>query len=231
MPRNAYYPARESQQIVFLSNLYAKLPVHAEALGITNDQLKAILDDISYYLWVLQIWYPAIQKNALEATAYKVIIATGTPDQIRPRPVHVSFENIPDERPPGTLTRILNQIQRIKLADGYSESVGRDLGIIGSEKTAIHSDPQLTLKKDRIGDIECVIVSFIKHEHEGVVIESRTNNGEWERVGIAMHKPWYDERTSLSPGVPEVREYRLCWWDQDHANGDYSAVQKITVGL
>ena len=66
--------------------------------------------------------------------------------------------------------------------------------------------------------------------HDGISIESRRNNGAWEFLAIAMVKPWYDERPLLEPSAPEIREYRLRWWDKGQANGEISPVQKVTVG-
>jgi hypothetical protein len=34
----------------------------------------------------------------------------------------------------------------------------------------------------------------------------------------------------VEPKLPEVREYRLRWWDKGEPNGEFSPVQKIVVG-
>jgi hypothetical protein len=39
-----------------------------------------------------------------------------------------------------------------------------------------------------------------------------------------------DDRPLLVAGTPEVRKYRLRYWDKGLANGDWSATATITVG-
>jgi hypothetical protein len=83
---------------------------------------------------------------------------------------------------------------------------------------------------ERGATIERVKMVFTKYGHDGVSIDSRRNNGAWEFLAIAMVKPWYDERPLLDPSTPEIREYRMRWWDKGQANGEFSPVQKVTVG-
>ena len=49
------------------------------------------------------------------------------------------------------------------------------------------------------------------------------------RNGADNSKPHYDTRPLLDPNLPEVREYRLRWWDKGLPNGEFSPVQKIVV--
>jgi hypothetical protein len=81
--------------------------------------------------------------------------------------------------------------------------IGRDLGIIGSHDSTMHLVSEFTAVTDR-----------------GPTIE----------IGIAMFKPWYDERELETPNTAEVREYRLRWWDKGFAYDDYKPVQRVTVG-
>jgi hypothetical protein len=230
MAHRAIFPASESELIVFLSHLAARLSAHAEALGITNNELIATLSDIAYCQWVLQTWYPTVQQSAMESTAYKILVMSGSDQAIHPRPSPVIFENAPEARPNGVLIRLSNLIQRIKLSKGYSDAVGQDLDIITSNISVAHVMPEFSVIYDHSSGKERVKMLFTKYEHEGVSIESRRNGGEWESMGIATTKPWYDDRSMLTKGIPEVREYRLCWWDKNHANGEFTPVQKITVG-
>ena len=63
----------------------------------------------------------------------------------------------------------------------------------------------------------------------GVVIESRRNGGAWEMLGIDTTSPYMDERPLLNPTAPEVREYRMRFWDKGTPNGDWTDVAKVTV--
>jgi hypothetical protein len=76
---------------------------------------------------------------------------------------------------------------------------------------------------------QCVDIAFTKYTHQGVYIESRRNGGAWEFLAIDTEKPYTDERPLLNPAQPEVREYRLRFWDKGTPNGPWSEVQKISV--
>lgn len=230
MSNQAYIPANEANRIVWLSHFAAKLPVHASALGISDDEVAATLADITFYDWIVRTWNQAIQQNALEATAYKNMIASGTAPAIHPLPNHVVFDQSPAVRMPGVLNRLANLVQRIKLNSGYSESTGQDLGIISGQDNTVHIIPEFSAAVERNGGMERVKILFTKYTHDGISIDTRRNNGDWEHLAIAMVKPWYDERTLQIAGTPEIREYRVCWWDKGIANGGFSPVQRITVG-
>jgi len=225
----AYFPKASADKIVWLNNYMAKLKAHADQVGLSADQLAASLAGLMYYLWILQYWYPAMLQNALEATAYRDLIAMGNGSICR-LPTPVSCEQAPAECPPGVLPRLFNEVQRIKLSKGYTESIGQDLGIIGKLSSASYAVPDYSLVLDRGDDNERVNIPFTKHGHDGVYIESRRNNGEWEFLAIVMSKPYYDERPLFIAGTPEVREYRIRYWDDGATNGNFAPIQKITVG-
>ena len=71
--------------------------------------------------------------------------------------------------------------------------------------------------------------SFTKFGHKGVWIEGRRNGGPWEFVAVDSEKPYEDGRPLLVAGAAETREYRMRFWD-DGPNGDWTPVQKVTVG-
>ncbi|MDD5037519.1 MAG: hypothetical protein PHE55_22555 [Methylococcaceae bacterium] len=158
------------------------------------------------------------------------IIATGTGNDLVLVPVRPVFNQPPAVRPLGVLTRLFNLVQRIKIGAAYDPAIGHDPGIIGSQSTAVHLIPEFTASTECGSTIERMKIIFTKHSHDGVYIESRRNNGAWEFLTIASVKPWYDERPLLDPNAPEIREYRLRWWDKDEANGEFSPVQRVTIG-
>ena len=129
---------------------------------------------------------------------------------------------------PGTLTRIFNLVAEMKLDSGFTETIGTDLGVIGQAATE-KPVPKVTAALEQGSGCQCVRLTFAKYSHMGVIIESRRGNGVWEMIGIDTESPYIDERPLLAAGVPEVREYRLRWWDKGTANGDWTDIGKVTV--
>ena len=225
-----YFPTSEASRIIWLTNFSTKLQAHATVLALNPPELALTLTDITYYVWLIQTWYPGIQQSAFEATAYKNLIANGSNSPLCALPIHAAITPPTPIPVPGVLTRLANLVARIKIGTGYTESIGLDLGVIGTEDVSEHLTPDYTVSTERGEHIEQANISFTKYRHDGVYIEGRRNQGDWEFLGVAMVKPWLDTRPLLALLSPEIREYRLRWWDKGAANGELSAVQRVTVG-
>jgi hypothetical protein len=129
---------------------------------------------------------------------------------------------------PGTLTRIFGLIAKMKLSAGYTEAIGTDLGIVGAAETE-KALPKFSAELLQGAGCQCVKLSFYKYNHMGVYIESRRGTGAWEFQSIDTENPYMDERPLLQAGTPEVREYRMRFWDKGTPNGDWTDVVKVTV--
>ena len=230
MINQSYFPKNEANRVIWLSNFNTKLLIHGTELTIDPAEQALTITDIGYYIWMLQTWYPSIQQSAFEATALKNNIGNGPSKPICTLPVHSAITP-PGQMPiPGVLTRLFNLIARIKISKGYTESIGVDLGVVGGFDATEHLTPEYTVTTERGASIEQANISFTKYGHDGVSIDGRRNQGDWEFLAISMLKPWLDTRPLLDPLLPEIREYRLRFWDKGDANGEHTAVQRVTVG-
>jgi len=225
--KQRYYPSNETAEVPWNTNYRNKIGIHGPTCGLAAAEITDTLADLDYYIFLLNVWHPALQFDVKEGTRYKTLIATGTGATV-PLPAGTAFTP-PAARPPGVLTRLFNQVARIKLAAGYTDVIGTDLGIIGAADTAEHPVPTFKLFLVQTATGQGVRITFTKFGHLGVVIESRRGNGTWEFLAIDTESPYLDERPLLVAGQPETREYRLRFWDGE-PNGDWSPVQKVTVG-
>jgi hypothetical protein len=228
MALQSYFPTAEADRLVWLSNYRAKITTHGHALGLTDQEIADSQADIDRYLWLVQTWHPAAQQFVQAATAHKNQIATG--EGSPPLPVFATLTNPPPARPAGVLTRLFAQIARIKTHPGYTETLGRDLGLIATGNNAEHPYPDFTAAAEAGRTHEVVQINFTKYGHDGVWIESRRGGGNWEFLAIDTVKPYIDERPLLSSGTAETREYRMRWWDKGEANGEWSPVVGVAVG-
>jgi len=229
MSNQPYFPTRAAARAIWLANISKKAAIHAAQLNFTSQQVADLQADIAYLLWILLHWYPAMQQSSLEYSVYRDLIATGSGNEICPLPSAPVFADMPEIRLPGILPRIFNMVQLAKLGSGYTEAIGQDMGIIGKADSTSHVLPDFAVAIELGDGLERVKFTFTKYDHDGIYIETRRNNGTWEFLAIAMSKPYYDDRPVQAAGVPEIREYRIRWWDNGNANGDFTPVQKITV--
>jgi hypothetical protein len=132
--------------------------------------------------------------------------------------------------PSGALRRIFAFVQTIKASPNYTEAIGLQLGIVGQEDAAEHPLPEFTVETERgDGSCQCVKIRFKKFGRQGVVIHSRRGGGAWEMLGIDLSSPYQDERPLLVAGQPEVREYRLQFYDDAAPVGGFTDVKTVTV--
>ena len=231
MKRQDYYPSRIADQGDWLQNYATKLAIHGPNLGIANPELNASGDDARWGAYVLGIWLPSVRAFSPSTTDAVDAVLTGTgpavvtlPTFSAPAlPASVSPQN------PGALTRIFAMVARIKKDPNYTEVMGQDLGVIGAEESGQHPAPKFTAQLQDGSGVQAVRLGFFKYTHMGVYIESRRNGGPWEFLGIDSESPYMDERALLTPGTPEMREYRMRFWDKGTPNGDWTDVAKVTV--
>jgi hypothetical protein len=231
MATQRYFPQAEADRIVWLNHYAAKLSSHSAQVSIGDAEVADTLADIKYYVWILHTWYPAIQQLALQATQVKINIGTGDGSDPYPPPPATLFSDMPPPRPPGVLNRLFNQVQRIKLAAGYDDSIGADLGVVGSSDNSTHPVPLPTATAEQGPKGQRVRIDYNKYGHDGVAVESRVNGGAWQVLGVFTQRPAYDESPLAAAGVPETRDYRLRWVDKDVSNGEYSAIVSAVVGV
>jgi hypothetical protein len=231
MSSNSFFPSTEAGQIVWLTNYALKLPVNAAGCGISEAEITSTVNDVGYYVWMLQHWHPAVQRDAKEATVFKQLMVSGNGSDSASFPQLTSFPEPPPMPAPGIQKRLFSQIARIKASLNYNEAVGQNLGIIALSNTVEHPVPEFTATVELGAVGSRVRIDFNKYGHDGIWIESRINGGEWAFLAIDTVKPYLDERPLLAGNIHETREYRLCWWDKSEAHGEWSAVQKVVLGV
>lgn len=235
MPDQPYYPRRQPEQIVWLNNYKVKIAIHGTTVGLSAGDITATQADLTFYIWLLEVWYPQVEQDLREATAYKKLVANGGVPNLSPIPVPVGtvFPSPPAPPPQlvGILKRLFLQIAHLKTHAGYNETIGQDLKIIGTESEAEHPVPEFKTTVEDGPECQCARLDFIKHGHDGVYIESRRNGGPWEFLAIDTRKPYLDARPLLVSGQAEMREYRMRFWDGGEPNGDWTPVQKVSVGV
>ncbi|MCG3148844.1 MAG: hypothetical protein PCFJNLEI_02293 [Verrucomicrobiae bacterium] len=236
MNSQRYYPNRISAQVPWLENFRTKVPALVVPLSLPPAHVDACVASCDFMIYVLSPWLTAVRAFGPAATAAMDLLLNGT----GPDAVVLPVFNLPAlppgvaPVPPGALNRLFDLVQVIKNSPGYTETIGQDLNIIGPAASASSAsalaapDPKLKLM-DGTGQ-KAVLLTFKKNGHMGVTIEWRFPNGQWQFLAVDTESPYLDDRPLQVAGTPEVREYRMRYWDKGFPNGDWSDVDSITVG-
>jgi len=208
-------------------------------LALAAPDVAASVADARYLEYCSGSWLAAVREFGPACTAALTVLydqAAADPfvlPAFAPPPLPAANPPLPAvvAVAPGALQRIFAYVQIIKKQPTYTEAIGLQLGIVGSEDNTGHPLPEFTAKSELGDDCHCVRIKFKKFRHMGVAIYSRRGpNGAWEFLAIDTDSPYLDERELLVAGQPEVREYRMRFWDAGAENGEWTDVTSVTVG-
>ncbi|MCE9610411.1 MAG: hypothetical protein K8R23_09480 [Chthoniobacter sp.] len=231
MKRQPYFPKRIAERPGWFATYAAELVLANATLGLPAGDVTATVADARFLQYAAGSWLVATRDFGPAATSAleELYEGPGADPFVLPvfsapaLPVGVAAVGA------GALQRIFAFVQVIKTSPNYTEAIGLQLGIVGSEETAENLVPSFTLKVERGDTSEVVRVAFRKYGRPGVAIYSRRNGGAWELLAIDLASPYLDARPLLVATAPETREYRLQYYEAEAPVGDFTAIASVTV--
>ncbi len=235
MKRNPYYPRLVAEQPAWHFNYADRLNELGVGMGLVAADVAASVNDSRQLGYALGAWVTKVREFGPGSTGQIEVLKFGTggvafelPDFVAPTPP-VGLTAVL----PGALERIIKYVQAIKVAPGYTEGNGLLLGIVGSEvpppPPGPPGGPRIFVSLNQTPSQQQVLVKFYKDGHQGIWIECRRGNGDWEYLWTQGKSPYIDTRPLLVPGQVEMREYRAMFVDNSQPNGLWCDVAKITV--
>lgn len=239
MKTNPFWPRQQAQQIIWLANVVTKLPGYATTLGLTTQQVNAIIADCLWLVYILQFWLPETRswgKSCTDALA-EAQSGTGTANQVlpvfTPPPLPGAAAPIPATVavPPGALLRILAAAQMIKDSGKCTDTIASNLGLVGSAQTG----PDLTTLAPEITVSLVNGQVFLKWGWGGYSLYldacefwvDRNDGKGWVLLTIATTPGSFD--TTPLPGTPAKWSYRAIYRVNDAHAGLWSATVSLSV--
>lgn len=202
---NDYIPSRQGDLDTFYENLLNKLPDHALALGIPQEDIDALVAKIE-----------AARQAYIEKETAKSEYASKVEEY---RAVNSDTES-----------SVRNMANRIKSAPAYTKAIGDELNFIGEESEFDPDTAKPTVQLKIVSGNNVEIKFNNPREVQGVWIYSRpADTTPWVKISVDTSSPYLDSRDNTNPGQPETREYRAIFFDDDAAIGQYSDIVSITV--
>lgn len=242
MKHNSYYPTNVPEQILWLTNFFNKLIGHAPVLGVSVAACAAAVADARWLVYLLGAYQPALKAWAKSCTDVMKEAQSGTGDAVMvlpafvppPLPAADAGAGLPAVVPvkPGALTRIFSLVQVMQEATSYVESIGTDLGTIGSEATGPDFEtlrPTFTVKL--IGGKVVIEWGWGGFRSFLDMLQIQVDRADAKGfVDLAFDTtPGYTDTQPL-PAAPVKWKYRAIWRVGDEQVGLWSEEVSITVG-
>lgn len=224
MAKSHYLPRTDQERVVWLNNFSAKFAVYASGFGLASEVAGVAKDAAMFAYTVAMVENSTTTKE--QWVDFKNLMRNGTPTQLAvPIIVPPAPPAAPAAIPAGIFPRTGQLVQRIKNSPSYTEAIGKDLGIIGSEQLATSSvemKPVLKLVM-KGGQVE---IQWVKGDADALHIESDKGTG-WQFLAVDTI-PHYTDSTRIT--TASSWKYRAMYIVNDELVGQWSAVESIAVG-
>lgn len=222
-------PGTDAGAAKWIVHLASKIETHAPALAITKQDIQDLKDDAAAIDWTITV-LEAYRATAQQLTAFKDALLDGqTGGAALLVPVLPKLATAPTAVPAGAIQRTRALVQRIKKSPGYTDAIGKDLGIVATlpEAPAVAAKP--TFRATALPGSE-VRLDWVKAGYSGVTIQcKRTGEADWAALGRDDYSPFNDKRPPVTPGAPETRQYRLRYLKKDDEVGDWSDIVTVVT--
>lgn len=228
MAGGSFIPRADKDKAVWLKNFANKFSGYATTFGFVAADVTSVNNDsasFSYQLDILELFKTETQ----ERTAYKDLLRDGPLATVAvPAPGLPTIPAAPVAVAPGIFVRISNIAKRIKAHPAYTDSIGKDLGIISSATVQALAETKPTLKLSTDGGQ--IVVKYIKNGMPGIrIMAKRASETDFTLLAVVTQATYKDTRTNATPGTPEIRQYCAWYFDKDEPVGQCSDVVSITV--
>jgi hypothetical protein len=226
MRKSFYLPDGDIKRVDWLNNFAAKLATHAAYLNIPPATVTQTTQDAENFK--AMITYAESYKDYGKAiTSYKNLMSTKgnrhAPMQPMPPAPVLTFANPPVGDIFGRVRRL---VQLIKNNNLYTQSIGADLGIIGSERTVDFSKlmPRLiiTLNAGR------PVISWKKGNMQGIKIYVDRGSG-YQFLALDTQPDYTDIHPLPSAGQSAVWKYQAIYILNDEEVGNFGNESVVTV--
>jgi len=229
-PDQRWFPTSRTERAAWFKNFATKFAQIAPELGFSQTDIdevnadNAVIQFISTTIYQTETYMKAVQ-------AFHQIVTLGRNGATTPDFPAFPTLNIPPITPTGIFDRLEHRVRRIRVAPGYSPSVGAVLGIIPRAPGPIElSEVVPTMKATATATDHTFVIRTSRGKFDGFVVETRRNlSNTWEPHGKFLRSPAEIAIAPKNPKEPEIIDVRIRMIKGNHPVGQYSDIQTITV--
>lgn len=227
MSKSYYLPSDDAGKASWLNNIAGKLPTYQAALGLTAADATSLANDAAFFSYALnaQLQVAAFSQ---QWTAYKNAARNGSDPVLGPAPVAPTLVAPPAVVAPGIIPRATALVARIKVAPGYTDSIGQALQIIGTDNPV---DPT-ALKPILYVELDAgqVNISWTKQGMDSLELWVDRGDGKGFIFLAIDSVPNYTDPAAMPPaGQSALWKYKGIYLQADTRVGQWSDVVSIPV--
>lgn len=220
-----YMPKDDVGKARLLEHLAKHLPVHATALGLTENDLNEVKADAAAFAYTLSA-LETVQSNGKLWTAFKNQQRDGGSGGT----AYPNLTNLPAPVPAvplGIIPRLSNLVARIKAARGYSEAIGKDLNIVGTVQVMEIDEVKPIIEITTRGGHP--IIQWSKGDADALEIWVDRNDDRGFGLFTIANSPRITDTTPV-PATPVQWKYKAIYRLKDDRIGDWSTITPVAVG-
>lgn len=221
--KQPYLPKTDLGKVSWLENFALKLPDHATALGIAAGTVTQTDNDAQNFSAIV-LYQGNLKEYALQVTSFKNVLRDGGPLSTLTAPPTFTA---PATLVSGIFERVGKLVQNIKSNPNYTNTIGEDLGIIGSEIVPDYNSLKPQLKFElQTGSPNLI---WTKGIADAIKFKVDRGTGTFEFLAIDTTPDYLDKHALPALGQTALWKYVAVYLHNDEEVGSWSDVLAVTV--
>lgn len=189
----------------WFANFALKFEHFAVDLGFSAADITSVNNDNLVVQW-MAVAEVAFETNIDSFRDFRDETLYGEENDPKPNEPVTVLPSLPAVFTTAIIERLVNLVERIKLAKTYGEDVGSQLGIIGQTSDSVAPEnwkPTLKVKVSTGGDVS---VEFVRGEANGIVLEQKVGNETvWTKIDNFNSSPADLHYDGATPQTVQLR--------------------------
>ena len=227
MKKTYFIPRAMAKQLLWITNFNTKTIFHAATLNILAPALLILLNDTTAFTFMMAL-KTSVKKYAMTINSFLTQLAEGPLGiTVVPFPLFGTPDKIPPAVAYGIFARCAILARQMK-ANGCSDEIAKDLGIVGSDIANSFTESQPELKLLLTAGI--ITGKYKRGQLNGIHLECRRGaETAFSYLLTANKASFKDDRPNLIAGQAETRHYRAWFILNDEVVGVVSNVVSISI--
>lgn len=225
-PSSKWFPTNFSDRAAWFNNFATAFATIGPTLGFSAGEISKLQDDNDTMQFLVN-YLPQAEAYVESVRGYRRAVTEGDADGSVPTFPTMTLSAPVTPVPQGIYERLDNLVKRIRLASGYSEEEGTQLGIIPKKPGSISPGDA---KPVIVGDTDpgnVVTVKFRKGQFSGIFLQVSIDKGPWVDQGRFTRSPATLNIPQGPDELPRLVALRARYLDGDTTVGENSDVVVI----